>query len=64
MTTENHSVIGDNDDLDPIPEDMVPPPNTTIVPNRQQQGMMMGTNHHNPTPYSTGHHYPDHHSLC
>ena len=60
LTTENHSVIGENDDLDQLPDDIAPP-NTTIIPNQQQQqgGMMMGGN---PSSYS-GHHYPDPHSL-
>lgn len=51
MTTENHSVVGDNDDLDQLPEDV--PPNTTIghIPGQQPPPMVPQTNHlgHNPS---------------
>lgn len=49
MTTENHSLVGDNDDLDQLPEDV--PPNTTIGPVQGQPPVVPQTNHlgHNPS---------------
>ena len=67
MTTESHSVVGDMDDLDQLPEEG--PPNATIVPGNHlppRHPMMSHGNqlgHNSSSQYRGLHNYTDQHSL-